>query len=69
MCFNVSSDAWGLFFNAKARGLFSSALKSTLNQSLKASDETVTPNGYFKKFLYFLGAQVTSARLQFKLIG
>jgi hypothetical protein len=26
-------------------------------------------NGYYKQFLYFLGAQVTSARLQFKLIG
>jgi hypothetical protein len=40
-----------------------------LNQSLKASDKKVTLNGYYKQFLYFLGAQVTSARLQFKLIG
>jgi hypothetical protein len=29
----------------------------------------VTSNGYYKQFLYFLWAQVTSARLQFKLIG
>ena len=55
--------------DAKARGLFSGKLGSTLNQSLKASDEKVIPNGYYKQFLYFLGAQVTSARLQFKLIG
>jgi hypothetical protein len=26
-------------------------------------------NSYYKQFLYFLGAWVTSARLQFKLIG
>jgi hypothetical protein len=26
----------------------------------------VTLNGYYKQFLYFLEAQVTSARLQFK---
>jgi hypothetical protein len=43
--------------------------RPTLNQSLKASDEKATPNGYYKQFLYVLGAQVTSARLQFKLIG
>jgi hypothetical protein len=28
-----------------------------------------TPNDYYKQFLYFLGAQAISARLQFKLIG
>jgi hypothetical protein len=54
--------------HAKARGLFSSASGSTLSQSRKSSDEKATPNGYYK-FLYFLGIQVTSARLQFKLIG
>ena len=56
-------------FKEKERDLFSSMLGSAVNLSLKASDEKVTPNGYYKQFLYFLGAQVTSARLQFKLIG
>ena len=53
---------------AKARGLFSGVLGSALNQSLEESDEKATPNGYYRQVLYFLGAQVTSARLQFKLI-
>jgi len=34
------------------------------NQFLEASDKKVNPNGYYKQFLYFWGAQVTSARLQ-----
>jgi hypothetical protein len=55
--------------DAKAGGLFSEALGSTLNQSLEASDEKVNLNGYYKQLLYFLGAQVTSTRLQFKRIG
>jgi hypothetical protein len=42
---------------------------NTLNQSLEASGKKVTLNGYYKQFLYFLGAQVTSARLQVKLIA
>lgn len=54
---------------AEARGLFSGMSGLTLNQSLKAGDEKVTPNVYYKQFLYFLGVQVTSARLQFKFIG
>jgi hypothetical protein len=49
--------------------LFSGVSGSTLNQSFQASDKKATPNGYYKQFLFFLGAQVTSARLQFKLIG
>jgi hypothetical protein len=55
--------------DAKARGLFSGKLGSTLNQSLKASDEKVIPNGYYKQFICFIGTRVTSARFQFKLIG
>lgn len=53
----------------KQEAYFPGTWASTLNQSLETSDEKVTPNGYNKQFLYFLGAQVTSARLQFKLIG
>jgi hypothetical protein len=56
------------FFPPKARGLFSGTSVSILSQSLETSDEKATPNGYYKQ-LYFLGTQVTSARLQFKLIG
>jgi hypothetical protein len=58
-----------MWINAKARSLFSGTSRSTLNQSLKESDKKAAPNGYNKQFLYFLGSQVTSARLQFKLIG
>jgi hypothetical protein len=57
------------FLNAKARDLFSGTSGSTLSQSLYGRDEKGILNGYYKKFLYFLGAQVTSASLQFKLIG
>jgi hypothetical protein len=42
--------------DAKARGLFSSALRSTLNQSLKASDEKVTPKWLLQAlFILFRG--------------
>ena len=58
-----------LGIDAKARGLFSGTSVSILSQSLETSDEKATPNGYYKQFLYFLGAQVPSAKLQFKLIG
>jgi hypothetical protein len=49
--------------NAKARSLFSGMLGSALNQSLQANGKKVTPNGYYKQFLYFLGEQDTSANL------
>ena len=38
-------------------------LGSALNQSLQANGKKVTPNGYYKQFLYFLGEQDTSANL------
>jgi hypothetical protein len=42
--------------DAKARGLFSGALGSTLNQSLKASDEKVTPEWLLQAvFILFRG--------------
>lgn len=56
-------------FDANARGLFSDASALIFNQPLVASDWKATSNGYNKQFLYFLGVQVASARLQFKLIG
>jgi hypothetical protein len=49
--------------NAQARGLFSGTSGSTLNQFHEASDKKATLNVYGMQFLYFLGAQVTSARL------
>lgn len=57
------------FSDIKSRCLFFSALGLALNQTLDTSDKKVTPGGYYKQFLYFLRAKVTSARLQFKPLG
>jgi hypothetical protein len=53
----------------KQEAYFPGTWASTLNQSLETSDEKVTPNGYNKQFLYFLGAQVTAARIHSNLLA
>jgi len=53
--------------SAKARGLFSSTLGPTLNQSLKATRRQ--PQIAIMSSFILLGGWVISAGLQFKIIG